>query len=142
MEERPKIPPSNYVPGSIIYWVCIAGCLLCMIGPMVSIISIENNVAEPYKVFDLVWKGKKANQIWAEVTPDGKFPGAHFWMKHPFTGDGMAQLGVWLGCLCALPAALVGAIIFFKDGPRIYSILGLWLAFMIFCSATGIFKMH
>ncbi|MEA3428784.1 MAG: hypothetical protein U9Q84_06170 [Thermodesulfobacteriota bacterium] len=138
MEERPKIPASNYVPGAIIYWICIAGGLLCMIGPMVSIISIENNVAEPFKVFDMVWNGQSADQVWAEVVPDGKYPGTLFWMKHPFTGDGIAQLGVWLGCLCALPACLVGAFIFFKDGPRIYTLFGLWTALLLSCAALGI----
>lgn len=141
MEERPKPPFSNIVAGSIIYWICLTACMFSMIGPVVSIAVPDNNIANPYYVFDLVWEGKKSDEIWAAVTQEGKYPGPHFWVKHLNKGDGITQLGAWLGCACALPAAFFAGLAFLVRGPRLYFIIAIWASFMILFAMMGIVKM-
>jgi len=142
MEERPKPPLYNIVAGDILYWLCIIAAIICMIGPCISILFPENNVANPYKIFDLVWKGEKAEKIWVETTKEGKYPGPHFWIKNITKGDGITQLGIWLGCSCALPAAFISGLIFLFKREWIYWLISLWVSFMIFFAMLGIIEME
>lgn len=141
MEERPRVPITGIVIGDIIYWVCIIGCLFAMIGPPISILFPDNNVADPFKIFSLVWEGKSSDEVWAVVTQEGKYPGAHFWIKNLTKGDGITQLGCWLACACSLPAAFVGGIVYLFRGDKLYFIVSWWVAFMVLFSMLGILKM-
>jgi len=145
MEEKPRVPFAGVVIGDIIYWICIAGAFVAMIGPVLSIASPDNNVSDPYKIFTLVWEGKTSDEVWAAVTPDGKFPGPHFWIYHLGKGDGITQLGVWLACACSLPAVFVGGIVYLFGfgGARksvTYLIICWFVTFMILFSLLGIIK--
>jgi hypothetical protein len=141
MEEKPKIPITGVVIGDIIYWVCIAAAFIAMIGPVVSILYPDNNVLNPYNIFSLVWEGKNSNEIWAAMTPEGKYPGPHFWIHNLSKGDGITQFGVWLACACSLPAVFVGGIIYIFKKSVIYLIICWWVAFMIMFSMLGILSM-
>jgi hypothetical protein len=146
MEERPRVPFAGIVVGDIIYWICIIAAFICMVGPVVGLLYPDNNVADPFKIFSLVWAGDTAKEIWAAVTPDGKYPGPHFWIHHLSKGDGITQLGVWLACACSLPAVIVGGIVYLFGfgGARksaTYLIICWWVAFMILFSMLGILKM-
>jgi hypothetical protein len=146
MGEKLRVPFAGIVVGDIIYWVCIIGAFICMVGPVVSILHPNNNVADPFNVFSLVWGGKSAREIWAAVTPDGRYPGPHFWIHNLTKGDGITQLGVWLACACSLPAVFVGGIVYLFGfgGARksmTYLIICWWVAFMILFSMLGILKM-
>jgi hypothetical protein len=142
MEERPKIPLDNIVAGDIIYWVCIIASMLAMIGPVVSILWPDNNIANPYKVFDLVWEGKNSEEVWAATTQEGKYPGAHFWVHHLTKGDGITQLGAWLGCVCALCAIFPAGWVFFFKRVWGYWLISMWACFMISFAMLGILEMH
>jgi hypothetical protein len=141
MEERPKVPIANIVVGDIIYWVCIIATILSMVGPVVSILLPDNNVANPYYIFSLVWEGKKANEVWAAVTQDRKFPGVNFWINHLSKGDGITQLGVWFGCFCTLPAVFFGGLVFLFRKDVTYVIICWWIAFMVLFSMLGILQL-
>jgi len=148
MEEKPqvRIPFAGVVVGDIIYWMCIIGAFIAMVGPVISILVPENNVSDPFKVFSLVWEGKNSGEIWAAVTPDGKYPGPHFWMQNLGKGDGITQFGIWLACACSLPAVFVGGIVYLlglggaRKSPT-YLIICWWVAFMILFSMLGVVSM-
>jgi hypothetical protein len=140
VEERPKVPITGIVIGDIIYWICIVAAFIAMIGPVLIILSPDNNVSDPYKIFSLVWEGKNSDEVWAAVTPAGKYPGPHFWIHSLGKGDGITQLGVWLACMCSLPAVFIGGIIYGFQKSVTYLILCWFVTFMITFSMLGIIK--
>lgn len=135
-EQKPRIPFAGIVVGDTLYWVCIIGALIAIIGPIIILLVPNNNIADPFKIFSLVWQGKSSQEIWAAVTTGGKYPGPHFWIYNLTKGDGITQLGVWLACSCSLPAAFFGGIVYLFGfgGARksiTYFIICCFVAFMI-----------
>lgn len=142
MEERPKPPLANVVAGDILYWVCIIGAIISMIGPIVSILWPDNNIASPYHVFDRVWEGKNPGEVWAATTQEGKYPGAHFWVHNLTKGDGITQLGVWLGSISGLLASFFAGLVFLFKRNWSYWLMSWWASFMILFAMLGILEMH
>jgi len=139
-EERPIMPRAQLVYGAIIYWITIAAALICMIGPVISMASVENNVLNPHFLFAGIFEGKNAAAVWQDV--GGGFPGGHFWFKNFTKGDGFTQFGLALGCSVAIWALLAAAIAYLKDKIYLYVILSLWVAFLVTVSMIGIVGMH
>jgi hypothetical protein len=107
-----------------------------MIGPVISVASPERNILNPYKLFSAIFEGKDAQTIWQEAGEG--FPGGHFYLTHLTFGDGFTQLGLALGCSVALWALIATAFCFIVEKTYFYVILSLWVAFLVFCSMTGI----
>jgi hypothetical protein len=139
-EERPIMPRAQLVYGAIVYWITIAAALICMIGPVISMASVENTVLNPHYLFAGIFEGKNAATVWQEV--GGGFPGGHFWLKNLTKGDGFTQFGLALGCSVAIWALLATAIAYLMDKIYLYVILSLWVAFLVAVSAIGIVGMH
>jgi hypothetical protein len=139
-EERPIMPRAQLVYGAIVYWITIAAALICMIGPVISMASVENNVLNPHFLFAGIFEGKNAAAVWQDV--GGGFPGGHFWFKNFTKGDGFTQFGLALGCSVAIWALLAAAIAYLKDKIYLYVILSLWVAFLVTVSMIGIVGMH
>ncbi len=139
-QETPKMQRAQTVYGAIVYWVTIVSCLICMVGPVISVASPDNNVLNPYKLFNAIFQGKDAQTVWQEV--GGEFPGGHFYLKNFTSGDGFTQLGLALGCSVALWALLVAAFAYSKDRIYLYVTLSLWVAALVALSMTGIVGMH
>jgi len=137
MEQKPKIPVENIICGQILYWICIIGSWLAMIGPIISLLFPENNLSSPYQAFDLVWGGKKPAEIWNVLLSGKNFPGPHFWIHHLPKGDAITQLGLWLGCSCAFPATFIIGIIYLFKKDFIFFIISMGVAFMIFYAMFG-----
>lgn len=135
-EQLPSIRRTQRVYGEIVYWVTIIACILCMIGPVISVASPEKNILNPYKLFTAIFEGKDAQTIWQEAGEG--FPGGHFYLTHLTYGDGFTQLGLALGCSVALWALIATAFCFLVEKTYFYVILALWVAFLVFCSMTGI----
>lgn len=142
MEEKLRMPVSQRVYGEVIYWITVAAAIICMVGPVIAMISVENNVMNPHYLFAEIFAGKSAAEVWQTI--GGGFPGGHFYLKHPFTGDGISQFGLALGCLCAFPALIATAIGYLREKPKVYlyAVLCLWVAFMVAVSAIGVVKSH
>ena len=135
-EQKMRIPFAGIVIGDTLYWVCIIGALIALIGPVVSLLAPANNMADPFKIFSLVWEGKSSGEIWAAAAAAGQYPGPLFWMHDLSKGDAITQLGVWLACSCSLPAALFGGIVYLfgLGGARrslTYFIICMFVACMI-----------
>jgi len=135
-EERPIMPRAQLVYGAIIYWITIAAAIICMIGPVISMASPDNNVLNPYYLFAGIFEGKNAATVWQEV--GGGFPGGHFYFKNFTMGDGFTQFGLALGCSVALWALLATAIAYLTEKVYLYVSLSLWVAFLVLLAATGI----
>jgi hypothetical protein len=142
MEEKLTMPVSQKLYGEFIYWITVASAIICMVGPVIAMLSVENNVMNPHYFFAEIFAGKSAAEVWQTV--GGGFPGGHFYLKHPFTGDGFTQFGLALGCLCAIPALIAAAIGYLRQKPKVYlyAILCIWVAIMVAVSAVGVMKAH
>jgi hypothetical protein len=138
--ETPKMPHAQLIYGSIVYWITILSCLICMVGPVISVASPDNNVLNPYKLFNAIFEGKDARTVWQEV--GGEFPGGHFYLKNLKCGDGFTQLGLALGCSVALWALIVVAVAYAREKIYVYAILSLWVAGLVALSMIGVVKMH
>lgn len=134
--ERPKMPGAQIAYGEVVYWLTIFAAILCMIGPVLAVVNIDNNVINPHFLFQAIFDGKTPEVIWEEV--GGGFPGGHFYKDNLFKGDGFSQLGLALGCSAALWALICAAVAYLKDRIYLYVILSLWVAFMVVISALGI----
>jgi len=136
--QQPQMPRAQRIYGEIIYWCTIAACLVCMIGPAVSVAMPDNNVLDPYRLFNAIFEGKNSEEIWQEV--GGGFPGGHFYLKRQYLGygDAITQLGLAFGCSCALWGLLAAAAAYSSEKNWLYVILGLWVATLVFLSMTGI----
>ena len=139
-EEIPKMPRAQLVYGEIIYWLSIAAAIICMIGPVISMSSVDNNVLNPHYLFAAIFDGKNTETIWQEV--GGEFPGGHFWFKNFTMGDGFTQFGLALGCGCALWALLAAAVAYLREKVYLYVSLALWVGLLVFLAATGIVGGH
>jgi hypothetical protein len=138
--ETPKMPRAQIIYGSIVYWITILSCIICMVGPVISVGLPDNNVLNPYKLFNAVFEGKDAQTVWQEV--GGEFPGGHFYLKNFTYGDGFTQLGLALGCSVALWALIVVAVAYAREKIYVYAILSLWVAGLVALSMIGIVEMH
>lgn len=139
-EKAPEMPKSALIYGSIVYWVTIASCIICMIGPVIAVAFPEKNVMNPYKLFNAIFAGKSPEAIWNEV--GGGFPGGHFYLKYLTYGDGFTQLGLAFGCSVALWALLVSAVEFTKDRVYLYVGLSIWVCMLVALSMLGIVSSH
>ena len=139
-EQAPKMPRAQTIYGSIVYWITIIAAIICMIGPVISVASPDNNVLNPYKLFNAIFEGKDAQTVWQEV--GGGFPGGHFYLKNFTYGDGFTQFGLALGCSVALYALIASAIAYAADRIYLYVWLSLWVAVMVALSMIGIMAAH
>ena len=135
-EETPKMPLAQAVYGEIVYWTTVVSCIICMIGPVISVASPEKNILNPYFLFAKIFQGKDAATIWQEV--GGGFPGGHFYLKHFTYGDGFTQFGLALGCSVAMWALIGAAISYAAEKIWFYVMLALWVGFLVFISMTGL----
>ncbi len=136
----PKLPQANLNYGAIVYWVTIASAIICMIGPVLSVAFPDNNVLDPYKLFNAIFQGKDAQTIWQEA--GAGFPGGHFYLKHFTYGDGFTQLGLALGCSVALWALIAAAVAYAAEKTYLYVCLALWVAAMVAVAMIGFGAAH
>ena len=102
--KQPQMPLSQRVFGETVYWLCVVSAIVCMIGPVIALASVDGNVGNPHFLFASIFNGNTADVVWEEVA--GEFPGGHFWLDRIIAGDGFTQLGLVIGCACALPALI------------------------------------
>ena len=138
--ETPKMPRAQTTYGAIVYWITILSCILCTIGPVISVANPDNNVLNPYKLFNAIFEGKDAQTVWKEV--GGEFPGGHFYLTKFTYGDGFTQFGLALGCSVALWALIATAVAYASDKIYLYTILSIWVSIMVALSMVGIFAAH
>lgn len=139
-DEKPIIGREQIVYGEIVYWITIVAAIICMIGPVISMASPENNVLNPHYLFSGIREGKSAEEIWETAGDD--FPDGHFYLRHFTKGDGFTQFGLALGCSVGLWALIAVAFVYLKEKNYLYLGLALWVALLIFLSMVGIVQAH
>ena len=55
--EKPAVPLSQRVFGDIVYWTTIIACLVCIIGPLIAFINMDQNVVNPHYLFSNIFDG-------------------------------------------------------------------------------------
>ena len=139
--KQSKIPLSQLVFGESIYWLCILAAIVCMIGPVIALLSVGSNVMNPHFLFASIFEGNTADVVWREV--GGGFPGGHFWKDNIFSGDGFTQFGLVIGCASALPALLGTALVYtFMKRERAFIWVFFSMAIATLCTASilGLFS--
>jgi hypothetical protein len=139
-KQEHKIPVEQILYGDVVYWVTIGAAIICMIGPLLSMVSADNNVLNPHYLFAAIFAGSDPETIWNEV--GNGFPGGHFWYKYPTSGDGFTQFGLVLGCSVALWALLAAAVAYLRKRILLYTLLALWVATMVALSTVGLMEAH
>jgi len=137
--EKPKMPLSQCVFGESVYWLCVVAAIVCMIGPVIALVSVDGNVGNPHFLFASIFDGNTAEVVWEEVA--GEFPGGHFWQSNLVAGDGFTQLGLAIGCASAMPALIITALVFaFKKKERsfIWVFFSLVIAALVTISVLGV----
>lgn len=140
MKDAPQLemPRAQIVYGETIYWITIVACIVCMIGPAISVAIPENNVLNPYTLFNTIFEGKSSEEVWQEV--GGGFPGGHFYLDRQYLGcgDAFTQCGLALGCSCAFWGLIAAAAAYASEKTWLYVVLALWVATLVLLSMIGI----
>ncbi|MDY6911328.1 MAG: hypothetical protein SVM79_03090 [Chloroflexota bacterium] len=55
--DKPAVPQSQRVFGEIVYWTTIISCIICIIGPLIAFINIDQNVVNPHYLFSNILDG-------------------------------------------------------------------------------------
>lgn len=135
-EDRPIMPKAQIYYGECVYYLTIVACIICIVGPLIAMINPENNVMNPYFTFAVIFEGYNAHEVWQMVA--GGFPGGHFWFENFTYGDGFTQFGLALGCSSAAWSLIVASIMYAKEEIYLYTFFCLFVAAMIFFSASGL----
>jgi len=139
--KMPAMPMSQIVYGEIVYWATIASALIVTIGPTLALIFTDSNIMNPFGTFTAIFSGTSPSEVWA-ASKTGSFPGGHFYLRNLTTGDGFTQLGLALGCGVALPGLLGSIFAFIREKSWGFVCLSLWVAALVFVSASGIVSLH
>lgn len=139
-QDRPVIPKVQVIYGEIIYWLTILACIVCMIGPVISVANPDNNVLNPYRLFGAIFEGKSPQEVWQDV--GGGFPGGHFYFGNFTKGDAFTQFGLALGCSCAFWGLLAAAATYARDKIYLYVVLSLWVATLVCLAMVGLVSGH
>ena len=138
--EIPRIKQSQIVFGDIVYWLTIIAAIICMIGPVMSFASMDDNVLNPHYLFVNIWSGIGPEGI-LNTVGEAEANG-HYWIHNLLAGDGFTQFGLVIGCSVAIPAMLVPAIIYiFKERSFGWALGALWIVGAVTISVLGIINL-
>ncbi len=124
IEEQHPTTSQQLVFGEIVHWVTIVASVLALLAAPLALARPAHNLLNPNRVLAAVWSGRTPAQIWTAA--GAEFPGAHFYLRHPTLGDGVAQLTVVLGCSIVLLAMVPTVISYLRR--RMYFYAGMCVA--------------
>ena len=58
MQERPHVPTSQRIFGEIVYWITVLCAILCIVGPLIIFVDMDNNVLNPHTLFGNIFEGR------------------------------------------------------------------------------------
>ena len=128
--------------GHVVHWVTIIACLLSLITPVLILLFPSLNILNPNVVFGAVFEGKKGVEIWAAAgTP---FKPGDFWpllFKNLYCPDGLAILGISLGCSVTFWSLMPAVWILAKRKEYFYSGISLFVMALIALAMSGLIQM-
>lgn len=122
--------------GAVVYWITFSSALLCIVGPLAALALPGRNVLEPGLVFEGVWEGRTAGEVW--LYAGGGFPGGHFYIDRLFSGDGLTYFGIVLGSTAALWGLLAAAACFIRERAYGYAGACVLVSAVIVFAMTGV----
>lgn len=60
IEERPAVPLSQRVFGEVVYWITVFCAVLCIVGPIVAFVNMDENVLNPHFLMQDIFDGMAA----------------------------------------------------------------------------------
>ncbi|NQT72429.1 MAG: hypothetical protein HQ553_06610 [Chloroflexi bacterium] len=63
MIERPAVPLSQRVFGEVVYWITILCAILCIVGPVVAFVDMDENVLNPHFLMQDIFDGMAAESV-------------------------------------------------------------------------------
>jgi hypothetical protein len=138
----PALVKSHDVYARVVHVTTIVSAIMSLFAPVFIMIFSKAGVLNPNRIFTAIFSGANPEAIWA-MSVRGDFPGAHFYLTHPFAPDAWAMLGVNLGCSAGL-WGLIPAIGYqiFKEKNYLEALGGILLALLIFLSMTGLLALQ
>jgi len=137
-----ELPKSYMVYADTIYWIAIMTAVAALFIPVIVLAGPDKNVLNPRLVFGAIFNGAPPSEIWA-LSPDGGFPGAHFYLRFPAKADSWAMFTVNVGCAVGffglVPAVFYQAV---KEKDWFCAIFGAVLATLILLSLTGVLLLN
>jgi len=138
--DKPHVPEAQMIYGRIVYWLTIASCTICTIGPLVSLFWPNHNLINPYFVFARIFEGSTPREIWQATGRE--FPGGHFFLSYPLTGDGLTQLGLAaIGCSSAAWALMAATFSYVRSHDRLFAAMSLFVSILILLAMSGIISL-
>lgn len=131
--ERQPASEERQLYGRMVYVLAYAACLFCLAGPLLAMAFPHRATVNPYRMFQAILAGQDTASIWIETT--GGFPGPHFYLRAGFSGDGLTQFGLVLGCTASAWALLAAGGLFWRRRAWGYAGLAFCIAVLVFVSA-------
>ena len=136
------IDKSQLYYGKVIHWITIICCLITLFAPVLILVFPHSNLLNPTLIFDAIFEGKKPAEIWAAAGVP--FKSGDFWklfLGNIFTPDGLATLGVTLGCSVTLWALIPALWQFIKKKEYFYVCVSLFVMALITLAMSGLVNM-
>jgi len=128
--------------GKTVHWITVVSCLISLITPFFILLFPGKNHLDETLLFDAIFKGKKAAEIWEAAGV--QFKSGDFWklfIKNFFTPDGLAAFGVALGCSVTLWALIPAVWQFTKKKEYFYVCVSIFIMALIALAMSGIVNM-
>jgi len=141
-EKISDVDKSRLYYGKTAHWITVVSCLVSLITPFFILLFPEKNYLNEALLFDAVFKGRKAADIWAAAGVS--FKSGDFWTlfrENFFTPDGFAVFGVVLGCSVTLWALIPAVWQFTKKKEYFYVCVSLFLMALIALAMSGLVNM-
>ena len=140
--KQPLIPKSQFYYGAVYRWVIIGSCLISLIAPVFILIFPHSNQLNPNLVFNAIFEGKTPAEIWEAAGVI--YQSGDFWKRffgNFFTPDGIASVGVLLGCSVTFWALIPAIWQFMKKKEYFYVGVSLFIMALIAFAMSGFVNM-
>ncbi len=137
MKNRPRMPEPQRRYGRVIYALTLAACIVCIVAPLLAMLRPQQNVLDPYFLFARIFEGAPPAEVWG--ASGGAFPGGHFYLRHPLSGDGLAHFGLAaIGCSSAAWALLAAAFGYVRARDRLFAAMSLFVVLLVLLAMSGL----
>lgn len=140
-EERPKPPVAGVIYGEFAFWVVLTGMVVAIAGSALYL-SGTGYVGKECIIENLM-AGVDSSGIWDKCATTGvAMPHGHWYLGQLAYGDGIAMLGIAIGCLggvLGMWGAFFGMV---RSKGGVYTVLSLVTAIILTLSAAGLIKIH
>ena len=141
-DKRPLIDKSQLHYGVVVHWVTIISCLIVLVSPIFILIFPKANLLNPNLIFGAIFDGKKPAEIW--MSAGVPYAPGDFWKlfwANIFRPDGIATLGIVLGCSVTLWGLFPSVFQFFKRKEYFFAAVSVFVMALIALAMSGLINM-